>query len=308
MPASDVTVEVTVGEPKTIKVGSTTPINLVNGALKDSSSTDITGLSWSYFHNTLTMNGYEGSYIQEGSLKDITIKVVGNNNTLNVNNQEALFFTGDFKIEGGNKDYDHLIISATGTSSRATYYNMFIKNMTLKINATLSNNGNPNRAVHGDLTIDGANFEVIVNKTHSAAYYVAGVDGYLDLLNGGTANFEVTGETGTTRISTHQGAPWISKASKVVAQYTTGDGVSADNPFSMTVTVPSTVTKIKSQKGGLEEGESSILVGDSGTVTLYKEGNTTTSVDTITLSEGLTFYAKTQANKWFKITIGVATP
>ena len=301
MPADNVTVEVTVGEPtKKVKIGGSSVLTLKNGPItKDSEG----ALTWSYFTEELTMNGYEGGYIHSGETgnvtETITIRVKGDTNKITAETEALLFINPN--IIGSNKDNDKLTIEVSEYASRAIYYHVNVKNATLDIDV-ISTDYNPIRGVHGSATVDDGHLIVKVNKNSAVAKEAYGVTGSLTLKNGGTANIEVTGLEGTTRISTHNGAPWISDASKVVAEYTEGQG-DTDKPFAMTVTVPSTVAKIKSQKDGLAEGESSILIGDSTTVTLYKSDNTTTAVDTITLSEDLTFYAKTSDNVWFKITV-----
>ena len=78
MPSGDVDVKATVGTPETLNIGGKT-VNLINGALKDGSGNEISGLSWSYFTSILTMNSYNGTYIRKASLEDITIKLVGAN-------------------------------------------------------------------------------------------------------------------------------------------------------------------------------------------------------------------------------------
>ena len=270
MPAEDVTVTVTVGEPdKSINVGGTS-VNLVNGILNDGNN-DIDELSWSYFHDTLTMDGYTGTYLATvaDNITALNIKVVGEN-TLTAGKKEALSFTGGITIVGEGKNSSTLTVKVTGSSpTRAIYVgnqNISVKNATLDIDANLSNGSNLIYGIYGGgAKVEGGHLEVKVNKSNGSQKNAYGIRGILTLENEGTANIEVIGAEGTTGISTHNGAPWISSASKVVTGYTAGDGVSAEKPFVMTeVKVPSSVTKIKSQKLDWQKVESSILVGDNG--------------------------------------------
>ncbi len=314
MPANDVTVEVTVGEPdKKVKIGgayNNDPITLKNGSITVDSAGDPIDegtLTWSYFTEELTMNDYEGEHIQgESGSVPITIRVVGKENKITAET-EALLFNNP-NIVGTDKDNDKLSIVVSEFASMAIFKNVSIKNATLEIEANLKNASNTIRGVDGFATVDGGDLIVRVNKISTNNTQAWGISDTLTLKNGGTANIEVIGAEGTTRITAHNGAPWISSASKVVAAYTAGDGADADNPLSMTVTVPASVTTIKSTTDTLGEGVSSILVGDSGEVTLYaadESGNKGEKLaEPIELAGGSTiFYAETSDGVWFKITV-----
>ncbi len=319
MPNSDVAIDVTVGEPdKKVKIGgayNADPLTLKNGSItKDSAGNDITGfLIWSYFTGELTMEGYQGGHIhsgEEGSVTEtITIRVKGKSNKITAETEALLFINPN--IIGSNKDCDTLTIQVNDYVGRAVYSQATVRNVTIIINVNSTHTYNDVYGLYGLTKVDGGHLKITVNKSENHNMDAYGVIGNLILENEGTANIEVMGAAGTARISTHNGAPWVSNASKVVAAYFTGDGNSEVKPFVMTeVIVPTSVTKIKSQKDGLAEGESSILVGDSGVVTLYaadESGNKDGEpVDIINLADGAagtTFYAKTTADKWFKITV-----
>ncbi|NLB10560.1 MAG: hypothetical protein GX834_05780, partial [Clostridiaceae bacterium] len=114
----------------------------------------------------------------------------------------------------------------------------------------------------------------------------------------GNASADITvSNAGKSRTTATSADPWITGAYYVAAEYAAGQGSSV-NPFVMNeVRVPVNVTEINS---------SNIHTSASTAVTLYAAGNTTNSVDSISLTTGeadVTFYAVTEADAWYKITV-----
>ncbi|MCK9218341.1 MAG: hypothetical protein M0P77_10570, partial [Firmicutes bacterium] len=190
MPASDVTVEVTVGAPKKIKINGTSEIDLKNGSIaKDSDGQDIEdNLAWSYFTNTLTMNGFNGKHIgMEGDMGEVTIFLIGQN-TLTLNGGTfALDFSAasgkapNVIIKGNNVASDKLTVeSAMGFSGNLA--GNFSKGFTLD-NATF------------DLTFETASTGLIKAITGQTGSDVV-------LKNGGILNVSIERDVSTANNAT----------------------------------------------------------------------------------------------------------
>ncbi len=108
MPGKDVTIDATIGESdKNIMYNAgivgAGEIPLINGNLKDDASKEIDSLTWSYFTNTLTLNGFEGNYLgrANNNATDFDLELKGTNtitDTIRVN--PGLKFQGQISIKG----------------------------------------------------------------------------------------------------------------------------------------------------------------------------------------------------------------
>lgn len=315
MPEKNVTMAATVGDPKTIKVGSETPINLVNGKLGESG--DLDKLIWSYFANTLTMEDYAGTHIEEGTLKDITIKVVGASNKLEAGKKEALFFD-KIKIIGSGK------LTLESQYFRAVYVRetagMIINEATVEINMVgakdVSSTNKRLFGINGEVTVQGFG-KLIINMTPDETADKHTISAATNIILEGDqaeAHIDLAGETGkfyTTYIydnipriqgnwKTENPSYYDKAAYKVEASWCGADGTK-NNPIKIKYTVDGNVGAIGTD---ITETADVKFYLWPAILTMYADSEFNNPITEKSLSTGInTVYIKTNDNKYYEITI-----
>ena len=168
----------------------------IGGGVRNLDALSISGLSWDDANSTLIMENYSGGAIKAGNQNDITIKVVGTNNTITGENNFYAFTNLLITGETGAK------LTIEGTASSTTGINAFssssveVEDVDLVINLNNSNSGSDTDTdgIYGSITVSGTgNLEINVDNPSSSnnTAKVAGVTGTLTLKETATAKITV---------------------------------------------------------------------------------------------------------------------
>ncbi|SDZ40826.1 hypothetical protein SAMN05660462_03063, partial [Proteiniborus ethanoligenes] len=211
MPANDVTVAVTVGAPnKKLLINSDNNSNVVtlrNGIIEsDGYGENLNDtLRWSYFNNTLTMNGFTGSYLanlqSETFIFDIQVK--GENKITRNWNGGTLTLDGNTIIKGDGIleiiNTGHPNTGQGGSGISLTGYCSLTLQDSVQVSVT-SQKGGPNAVVHspaGVIIKDSAKL-IVKGAQDNSDYTITGVNGKITIEDSGSIDVLVENPGGKT--------------------------------------------------------------------------------------------------------------
>ena len=306
MPAADVDVKITVGMPnKKLNINEGHIgfgyITLTNGQLKNNNNDDIEGLSWSYFTNTLTMDGFEGSYLGfvQGNDFGFDLELINENSISSTNSEAALRPRGIVTIKGKGT----LNIKNTGQgvgigfNSRSTL--ILEDNVKVNITTAKSEKGGVN-FTHSVNIKDDAQLTINSTQDNLDNVTITGVTNSSDgIVLEGNGKVDVTVENkrgGTAAIS--DGIPYIGNgaaAYKGTAAWSASCGT-IEKPIEISYHVPDSADLFGKN----------IRLGADGVAALWANGFNETSIapeDEIAFVDGIaTVYAQ-HGEKHYKISL-----